>query len=44
MGLEDQASQFCRGILLGLYRVRDGRENDILNWCRTFQARRQPTH
>ena len=36
MGLEDQASQFCQGILLGLYRVRDGRENDILNWVPDF--------
>ena len=36
MGLEDQASQFCRRILLGLYRLRDGRENDILNWAPDF--------
>ena len=36
MGLEDQASQFCQGILLGLYRVRDGRENEILNWVLDF--------
>lgn len=36
MGLEDQASQFCQGILLGLYGVRDGRENDILNWVPDF--------
>jgi hypothetical protein len=36
MGLEDQASQICQGILLGLYRVRGGRENDILNWAPDF--------
>ena len=36
MGLEDQAAQFCQGILLGLYRVRDGRENEILNWVLDF--------
>jgi len=36
MGLEDQAAQFCQGILLGLYRVRDGGENDILNWVPDF--------
>ncbi len=35
MGLEDQASQFCQGILLGLYRVRAS-ENDILNWAPDF--------
>jgi hypothetical protein len=34
-GLEDQARQFCQGILLGLYRVRDS-ENDILNWAPDF--------
>jgi hypothetical protein len=36
MGLEDQAAQFCQGILLGLFRVRDGGENDILNWVPDF--------
>jgi hypothetical protein len=36
VGLEDQAAQFCQGILLGLYRVRDGGENDILNWATDF--------
>ena len=36
MGLEDQARQFCQGILLGLYRVRDGGENDILGWAPDF--------
>jgi len=34
-GLQDQACQFCQGILLGLYRVR-GSENDILNWAPDF--------
>jgi hypothetical protein len=36
MGLEDQAWPFCQGILAGLYRVRDGGENDILNWVPDF--------
>src|SRR5260370_28050715 len=36
MGLEDQAWQFCQGILAGLYRVRDGGKNDILNWVPDF--------
>ena len=36
MGLEDQAAQFCQGILLGLFRVRDGGEYDILNWVPDF--------
>jgi len=32
MELEDQAQQFCQGILLGLYRVvRDAGDNEILN-------------
>ena len=36
MGLEEQAQEVCRGILLGLYRVRDGGSNDILNWAPDF--------
>ncbi len=36
MELEDQARQFCQGILLGLYRVRNGGDNDILNWVPDF--------
>jgi len=36
MDLEDQARQFCQGILLGLYRVRDSGNNDILNWAPDF--------
>ena len=35
-GLEGPACQFCQGILLGLFRVRDGGENDILNWVPHF--------
>jgi hypothetical protein len=38
MGLEDQALQFCHGVLLGLYRVRDGQDNDILGWAEDFPA------
>ncbi|MGO9274069.1 MAG: hypothetical protein ACLQOO_28170 [Terriglobia bacterium] len=37
MGLEDQAWQFCQGILLGLYQVRDT-HNDILSWAPDFPA------
>ncbi len=36
MGLEEQAREVCQGILLGLYRVRDGGSNDILNWVPDF--------
>jgi hypothetical protein len=38
LGLEEQAQELCQGILLGLYRVRDGRGNDILNWASDFPA------
>jgi hypothetical protein len=38
MGLDAQAQDFCQGILLGLYRVRDGGKNDILNWASDFPA------
>ena len=34
--LEERARELCQGILLGLYRVRDGRKNDILNWASDF--------
>ena len=34
--MRGQARQFCQGILLGLYRVRDGGDNDILNWVPDF--------
>lgn len=38
LGLEEQARELCQGILLGLYRVRDGCENDVLNWSPDFPA------
>ncbi len=38
MGLEDQAREFCQGILLGLYRVRDGGHSDVLGWSPDFPA------
>lgn len=38
LGLEEPARQSCQGILLGLYRVRDGGGNDILNWAPDFAA------
>lgn len=36
LGLEKQAQELCQGILLGLYRVRDGVENDVLGWASDF--------
>jgi hypothetical protein len=36
LGLEEQALELCQGILLGLYRVRDGEKNDILGWAPDF--------
>ena len=38
MGLEEHAVQFCQGVVLGLYRVRDGHDNDILGWAEDFPA------
>jgi hypothetical protein len=37
MDFEDKAWQLCQGILLGLYRVRDGK-NDVLGWAPDFPA------
>jgi hypothetical protein len=36
MGLDEQARRLCQGILLGLYRVRDGGANDIIGWAPDF--------
>ena len=36
LGLEEQAQELCQGILLGLYRVRRGCNNDILGWAEDF--------
>ncbi len=36
LGLEEQARELCQGILLGLYRVRGGEKNDVLNWAPDF--------
>ena len=36
LGLEEQSREVCQGILLGLYRVRDGGSNDILGWAEDF--------
>lgn len=38
LGLEEQARELCQGILLGLYRVRDGCENDVVGWSPDFPA------
>jgi hypothetical protein len=39
MKLEEPARETCQGILLGLYRVRDGQENDVLGWAEDFPAK-----
>jgi len=36
LGLEEPAQGLCQGILLRLYRVRDGSKNDILGWAADF--------
>jgi hypothetical protein len=36
LGLDKQAQELCQGILLGLYRVRDGDKNDVLGWAPDF--------
>ena len=38
LGLEEQALDLCQGILLGLYRVREKSDDDILNWAPDFPA------
>ena len=38
MGLEEEAREICQGILLGLYRVRDGGGSDIVGWAPDFPA------
>jgi hypothetical protein len=36
LGLEEQAREVCQGILLGLYRVRKGANNEVLDWAEDF--------
>ncbi|MCP5111673.1 MAG: hypothetical protein GY953_12640 [bacterium] len=36
MRLENEARQHCQGILLGLYQVRGGSGNDVLQWAEDF--------
>jgi hypothetical protein len=38
LGMEQQAREVCQGILLGLYSVREGRNNDVLDWAEDFPA------
>jgi len=38
MGLEEEGREICEGILLGLYRVREGGGSDILGWAEDFPA------
>jgi hypothetical protein len=36
LGLEGEALEICKGILLGLYRVQDVKRNDFLGWAEDF--------
>ena len=36
LGLEAEALETCKGVVLGLYRVRDGKGNDLLEWAADF--------
>ena len=38
LGLEAEALEICKGILLGLYRVRDEEDGDFLPWAPDFPA------
>jgi hypothetical protein len=38
LGLEKEALEVCKGIVLGLYRVRNETENDVLGWATDFPA------
>ncbi len=36
LGLQKEALEVCKGILLGLYRCRQGKDNELLNWAPDF--------
>lgn len=38
LGLESQALEVCKGIVLGLYRVRDAENDEFLGWAEDFPA------
>jgi hypothetical protein len=38
LGLEREALEICKGILLGLYRIRDTRGDEFLGWVEDFPA------
>lgn len=38
LGLEREALEICKGILLGLYRIRDTRGDEFLGWAEDFPA------
>lgn len=38
LGLEGEALEICKGVVLGLYRVRDGQRGDVLGWAPDFPA------
>jgi hypothetical protein len=38
LGLEREALEVCKGVLLGLYRIRDTRGDELLGWAEDFPA------
>ena len=36
LGLDDEALELCKGIVLGLYRVRNEQGGDVLQWAPDF--------
>src|SRR5207248_8837141 len=38
LGLEAEAREVCKGVLLGLYRIRDSRGDEFLGWAEDFPA------
>jgi hypothetical protein len=38
LGLDAEALETCKGIVLGLYRLRDRKDNDVIPWAEDFAA------
>lgn len=38
LGLEREALEICKGVVLGLYRIRDARGDEFLGWAEDFPA------
>jgi hypothetical protein len=38
LGLEAEAREVCKGVLLGLYRIRNSRGDEFLGWAEDFPA------